>query len=84
MTLTVKLPTELEREFEIHCKRRRLTKSEVVTKLLAQYLALEAPKKTPHQLAEELGLVGGFSGPRDLSSNARRYLRKRLHEKRNR
>lgn len=82
MTLTVKLPEELERDFEIHCKLRRLTKSEVVTKLLAQYLALQAPKKTPHQLAEELGLVGGFSGPADLSSNVRRYFRKQLREKR--
>ena len=81
MTLTVKLPEELERDFETHCKLRRLTKSEVVTKLLAQYLALQAPKKTPHQLAEELGLVGGFSGPADLSSNVRRYFRKRLREK---
>jgi hypothetical protein len=85
MTLTVKLPEDLERDFELHCKLRRLTKSEVVTKLLAQYLALQAaPKKTPHQLAQELGLVGGFSGPRDLSTNARRYLRKRLREKRHR
>jgi len=84
MTLTVKLPEELERDFEIHCKLRRLTKSEVVTKLLAQYLALQAPKKTPHQLAEELGLTGGFSGPSDLSSRVSHYVRKKLREKRNR
>jgi len=84
MILTVKLPEELERDFEIHCKLRRVTKSEVVTNLLAQYLAAQAPKKTPHQLAEEVGLIGGFSGPSDLSSNLRRYLGKRLREKRHR
>jgi len=84
MTLTVKLPEDLERDFEIHCKLRRLTKSEVVTKLLAQYLALQAPRKTPHQIAKEVGLIGGFSGPRDLSTNARLYLRKTLRDKHHR
>jgi hypothetical protein len=84
MTLTVKLPEDLERDFEIHCRLRRLTKSEVVTKLLTQYLALQAPKKTPHQLAKEVGLLKGFSGPRDLATNRKRYLREALRAKHSR
>lgn len=82
MTLTVKLPEDLERAFEIHCKLRRLTKSEVVTKLLAQYLALQAPRKTPRQIAREVGLLKGFQGPPDLAANRKRYLREALRAKR--
>lgn len=81
MTLTVKLPEELERDFEIHCKLRRLTKSEVVTKLLAQYLALQAPKKTSRQIAKEVGLLKGFEGPADLAQNRKRHLREALSAK---
>ena len=75
MTLTVKLPENLERDFEIHCKLHGLTKSEVVTKLLAQYLALQTPKKTPHQIAKEVGLLKGFDGPPDLAANRKKYFR---------
>jgi len=81
MTLTVKLPEDLERDFEIHCKLRRLTKSEVVTKLLAQYLALQAPKKTSRQIAKEVGLLKGFEGPTDLAQNRKRHLREVLNAK---
>jgi len=84
MTLTVKLPEDLERDFEIHCRRHRLTKSEVVTKLLTQYLALQAPKKTPHQIAKEVGLLKGFEGPPDLAANRKRYLREALRAKQSR
>ncbi len=82
MTLTVKLPEELERDFEIHCKLRRLTKSEVVTKLLAQYLALQAPKNTAYRIAREVGLLKGFAGPADLARNRKRHLREALSAKR--
>lgn len=81
MTLTVKLPEDLERDFEIHCKLHRLTKSEVVTKLLAQYLGLQAPKKTAHQIAKEVGLLQGFDGPPDLAENRKRYLSAALRAK---
>jgi hypothetical protein len=82
MTLTVKLPEDLERKFEIHCKLHRLTKSEVVTKLLAQYLALQTPGKTSRQIAKEVGLLKGFEGPPDLASNRKKYLREALRAKR--
>jgi hypothetical protein len=82
MTLTVKLPEDLERDFEIHCKLRRVTKSEVVTKLLGQYLALQTPKKSPCEVAREVGLLAGFDGPPDLAGNRKRYLRQALRAKR--
>jgi hypothetical protein len=82
MTLTVKLPEDLERQFELYCKLHRLTKSEVVTKVLAQFLALQTPKKTPYQIAKEVGLLKGFEGPPDLASNRRKYLGQALRAKR--
>lgn len=78
MTLTVKLPEDLERDFEIHCKLRRVTKSEIVTRLLSQYLALQKPKKTTRQIAKEVGLLKGFEGRPDLSRNRKRYLKEAL------
>lgn len=82
MTLTVKLPEDLERDFDVHCRLRRVTKSEVVTKLLAQYLALQAPRKTPRQVAREVGLLKGFEGPADLAGNRKRYLGEALRAER--
>jgi hypothetical protein len=84
MTLTVKLPAELEREFEIHCKLHGLTKSEVVTKLLARYLALQTPRRKPSQIAKEVGLLKGFDGPADLAESRKRYLREVLRAKQSR
>jgi len=62
MTLTVKLPEALERDLDVHCKLKKLTKSEVVTRLLEQYLALQAPKQTPYELAIKHGIIGCVSG----------------------
>jgi hypothetical protein len=84
VTLTVKLPADIERDFEIHCRRHRLTKSEVVTRLLAQYLALQTPRKTTRQVAKEVGLLKGFTGPADLAANRKRYLREALRAKQSR
>ena len=80
MTLTVKLPEDLERELELHCKTHRVTKSEVVTRVLAQYLVLQAPKRTPYELARKHGIIGCVSGGdrnlgRDHSHNIKEKLR---------
>lgn len=83
MTLTVKLPPTIERDFEAHCRKNRLTKSEVVTRLLQQYLSLTAPKTTAYELAEELGLVGALTdAPRDLSSRHSTHVKRVLRGRR--
>lgn len=82
MTLTVKLPEDLERDLDLHCRIHRLTKSEVVTNLIEQYLALQVPSRTAYQLADEMGLVGSFEGPADLAAENKRYLSQKLRAKR--
>jgi hypothetical protein len=83
MTLTVKLPSELERDLTLHCDTEGLTKSEVVTRLVRQYLDLQKPTKTPHELALKHGLIGCFrSGTTDLSRRHSEAVKDKLRAKR--
>ena len=84
MTLTVRLPPHLSQQLESYCKKRRLSKSRVVTDLLSEHLA-GSPEggRTPYQLAREIGLIGGFaSGKGDLAENRKHYLAEKLRAKR--
>ena len=83
MTLTVKLPEELEHELDRHCRAHRVTKSQVVTRVLAQYLALQAPTHTPYQLALKHGIIGCVSGGgRDLARDHSRLIKEKLRVQR--
>lgn len=86
MTLTVRLAPHLQQQLESYCKKRRRTKTHVITELLSEHLsAASGDKRTPYQLARELGLVGGFaSGKGDLAQNRKRYLVEKLRAKRSR
>jgi hypothetical protein len=85
MTLTVKLPRELEHDLTLHCEAEGLTKSEVVTRLIRQYIDLQRPAKTPHELAVKHNLIGCFRG--EASDRARRHgqaVKEKLRAKRTR
>ena len=86
MTLTVRLDAQLEQQLESYCKKRRQTKSEVLTSLLREHLAAaNKTAKTPYQLAKEFGLIGAVaSGRKDTSENYKRYLKERLRAKHSR
>lgn len=86
MTLTVRLDPQLEEQLDSYCRKRRQTKSEVLTRLLQDHLAAaSATAKTPYQLAREFGLIGAFaSGRRDASEHRKRYLREKLRAKHSR
>lgn len=86
MTLTVRLAPHLQQQLESYCRKRRRTKTDVITELLSEHLsASSGGSKTPYQLARELGLVGGFaSGKGDLAQNRKRYLAEKLRAKRSR
>jgi hypothetical protein len=82
MTLTVKLPEALERDLDIHCRIKKLTKSEVVTRLLEQYLALQAPKQTPYELAVKYRIFGCVSdGKRNAGRDHSRLIKEKLRAK---
>jgi metal-responsive CopG/Arc/MetJ family transcriptional regulator len=81
VTLTVRLDPDLERRLEAACKRRRTTKSEVVTRLVREYVARE-PQMSSYEIAEKLGVIGcAEGGPRDLAANAKKYVRRAIHAK---
>ena len=83
MTLTVRLDPQLEAQLDSYCKKRRQTKSEVLTQLLRDHLAEAGDTgKTPYQLAREFGLIGAFaSGRRDASEKRKQYLKEKLRAK---
>ena len=86
MTLTVRLDPQLEDQLESYCRKRRQTKSEVLTRLLRDHLAAASETaRTPYQIARQFGLIGAFaSGRRDSSEKRKRYLKERLRAKHSR
>lgn len=83
MTLTVKLPEALERELEAHCRSHRVSKSEVVKRVLARYLELQTPKRTSYELALKHGIIGCVTGgERSLGREHSRAVKERLRAQR--
>jgi hypothetical protein len=81
MTLTVRLNSELERKLEAMCKRRRVTKSKVVTSLIEEFVARE-PEASSYQVAAKLGVIGSDTTPAtDVAENAKKILRRVLRAK---
>ena len=81
MTLTVRLEPELERKLEAACKRRRATKSTVVTGLIEQFVARE-PAADSYQVAVRLGVIGSdTTASADTAANAKNLLRRALRAK---
>ena len=86
MSLTVRLSPHLQQQLDNYCKKRRLSKSHVVTELLSEHLStVSGGSRTPYQLARDFSLIGGFaSGKGDLAENRKRYLMEKLRAKRSR
>jgi hypothetical protein len=84
MTLTVRLPPNVQQQLDSYCRKRRVSKTRVVTDLLVEHLATSPEgSRTPFELAREFGLVGGFeSGKGDLAENRKQYLAEKLRAKR--
>ncbi|MGH8673515.1 MAG: hypothetical protein ACREVG_04320 [Burkholderiales bacterium] len=86
MTLTVRLDPGLQQQLESYCRRRRLTKSQVITRLLHEHFAGGAGgQRSPYELARKLGLVGAFaSGDGDLAASRKQRLKAKLGAKHSR
>ena len=81
MTLTVRLEAELERKLEAACKRRRTSKSAVVTGLIQEFVMRE-PDASSYQVAMRLGVVGSdITTPADTAANAKKLLGRVLRAK---
>ncbi len=81
MTLTVRLDPEVERELEAVCKRRRTTKSAVVTDLVREFIARE-PEASSYEIAARLGVIGcDTSKPGPLAANAKAEAKRAIRAK---
>jgi Ribbon-helix-helix protein, copG family len=72
-TLTVKVPEALERSIAIAARRERVTKSELIRRAMAKYVAQIGED---HKFQSALDLAGGLigsvrGGPVDLATNAK-------------
>ena len=81
MTLTVRLEPDLERKLDAACKRRRTSKSTVVTGLIQEFVMRE-PAANSYEVAARLGIVGSdTSTPADTAANAKKLVRRVLRAK---
>ena len=72
--VTVRLNDDEQATLEKLCARTGKTQSALVKEAVVR-LAAAVGSKTPHELAQQFGLIGAFDGPRDLSVKARKYIK---------
>ena len=81
MTLTVRLDPAVESRLEAVCKKRRTTKSAVVSSLVREFLARE-PQASAYEIAARLGIIGcDPTGPTDAAANAKKYVQRAIRAK---
>jgi hypothetical protein len=87
MTLTVRLPPQLENDLDAYSSSNGLTKSHVVQQALAQYLVHAKKGATPtpqpsetYKALKKAGLIGCFSG--DGVSATKEVVRQKVLESR--
>lgn len=79
--LSVRLDDKEAAALKALCEETGLTRSQLVKSGLASLTRVRGRRESPGALAEELGIVGCFAGPRDLSANVSRYVKKALRAK---
>jgi hypothetical protein len=79
VALSVRLKAETEARLRAYCERTGLTRTQVVQASLER--TLEARRPTAGEIAREVGYIGSFAGPRDLSENVAKYLKRKLRRK---
>lgn len=79
--LSVRLDDKEAAALKALCDETGLSRSQVVKQGLSVVAGNARRGKTPAALAEELGVIGCFSGPRDLSSRVGHYVKKSLRAK---
>ena len=81
--LSVRLSDQDQAEIERLSATTGKTPSGIVKEALGLF-AKSTGAKTPAELARDHGLVGCFDGPKDLSRNARRHLKRRIRARHSR
>ena len=81
MTLSIRLPPDEALALERYCREHGETKTDVVRRLLREHVL--PARKTPMQIAEEMGIVGMMDDnyPPDYAERHGYYVKKKLREK---
>ena len=81
MTLTVRIPPDLEAQFSAACRRQRITKSDAIIKMVRDFVAIH-PTKSSYDVALRLGIVGAAEDePEDLSVTVKQRVRQAVRAK---
>jgi hypothetical protein len=62
-----------------YCERTGLSRTQVVEASLKR--TFESRRPTVGEIAREVGYIGSFDGPGDLSVNVSKYMKQKLHRK---
>ncbi len=80
MTLSVRLPSNIEQQLAAYCAAHKVSKSEAVKCALERFLSAEAPQPTPYELGKDLfGADTTHVG--DIARHSKRLLRERFRAK---
>ena len=79
--LSVRLDDEESAALQAICAQTGMTKTEVVKAGIMTLAKGQIKRKSAYELAEQMGLVGGFDGPEDLAENAGKYAKELVREK---
>lgn len=74
MTITVKVSAEVAAKLKAVCALKRISVSQYVRDAVEARLKRERPKRSLYDAMVEIGAIGCFEGPSDLSTNPK-YLK---------
>ena len=77
MTLTVRLPADLEQSLESYCAAKRISKSEAVKTALEQLVAAAGTQLSPYELGRS-GFGVDDSQHGDVARNTKALMRERF------
>jgi hypothetical protein len=82
ISINARLTGEYARRFDALQKREGLSSSDLLREALRAYHAERLrPRVDAAELLADSGFIGGFDGPRDLSTHYKRYLSDALEQK---
>ena len=78
--LSVRLDDEEAAALEAVCRARGISRSQAIKEAIRELA--RAQKRRPFaEVAQEVGLIGCFAGPRDLAQNHSKYVRRAMRVK---
>lgn len=81
MTISVRLPQQLEQSLAKYCVARKVSKTDVVKEALDRFLAAQSSSPTPYELGKD-GFGSDETHRGDIARHSKRLLRERVKARR--